>query len=371
MQLFYYITIIITIIIILCILYIIHNYNNIHTSIKIIKHVIPSFQNIPIKNKYEFSDINNKYDYHLIIYYLEKNKCKIILRNLSNIYGWTSDIHIYLYDMYNDNKELIIINKSDNNSFIFTYNTQIILQPINLHYNQLIPKIIIQTSHNDTAHNLMHYNSILTLQELNPEYEYIHFNDDECRIYIKNNFNEKVLNAYDTLIPGAYKADLFRYCFLYKNGGCYFDCKMILYEPLRNIIKQSDTIILCNDDIPNAYLNAIIMMVPNNNKLLDLIDKICYYVENKSYRDDDILIFERTITLSITGPIIFYEYFSHITPSIFFIRTDKNPNNCYIYNKNDVNSTKICKKQYNNYYSVYTDKHPRYDILYFNRMIYK
>jgi mannosyltransferase OCH1-like enzyme len=212
---------------------------------------------------------------------------------------------------------------------------------------------------------------MLTFQELNPEYTYLHFNDDECRIYIKNNFDEKILSAYDSLVPGAYKADLFRYCFMYKHGGCYFDCKMILYEPLRNIIKKDDTIVICNDDIPNAYLNAIIMMTPNNNRLLDLIAKICYYVENKSYRDNETSISIGTHALSITGPIIFYEFFSHITPSMFFIRTDKDPNNYYIYGEKYVNSIKLCKKQYNGYYSVYSDKNPRYDVLYRDRMIYK
>ena len=34
-----------------------------------------------------------------------------------------------------------------------------------------------------------------------------------------------VLNAYDSLIPGAYKADLFRYLVLYREGGVYLDCK--------------------------------------------------------------------------------------------------------------------------------------------------
>ena len=44
-----------------------------------------------------------------------------------------------------------------------------------------------------------------------------------CREFIKVNFNPLVLKAYDTLIPTAYKADLFRLCVLYINGGIYGD----------------------------------------------------------------------------------------------------------------------------------------------------
>ena len=50
-----------------------------------------------------------------------------------------------------------------------------------------------------------------------------YFNDNMCREFIKNNFRVEVLHAYDILIPTAYKADLWRFCVLYINGGIYGD----------------------------------------------------------------------------------------------------------------------------------------------------
>ena len=52
------------------------------------------------------------------------------------------------------------------------------------------------------------------VKKTNPIFEHHLFDDNDCREFIKNNFPEVVLQAYDGLIPGAYKADLWRYCIL-------------------------------------------------------------------------------------------------------------------------------------------------------------
>ena len=51
------------------------------------------------------------------------------------------------------------------------------------------------------------------------------FNDSDCRTFIMREYPPDVLIAYDRLIPTAFKADLWRYCVLYKYGGVYLDVK--------------------------------------------------------------------------------------------------------------------------------------------------
>ena len=51
------------------------------------------------------------------------------------------------------------------------------------------------------------------------------YNDDDCRAFIQKEYPPDVLFAYDRLIPTAFKADLWRYCVLYKYGGVYLDVK--------------------------------------------------------------------------------------------------------------------------------------------------
>jgi mannosyltransferase OCH1-like enzyme len=50
-----------------------------------------------------------------------------------------------------------------------------------------------------------------TWSQLNPNYAYFLYDDDDCNNFIKKYFDHRVYNAYIRLIPGAFKADLWRY----------------------------------------------------------------------------------------------------------------------------------------------------------------
>jgi hypothetical protein len=69
----------------------------------------------------------------------------------------------------------------------------------------------------------------------NPEFKYQFYDDERCRTFIQSHFPEDVLHAYDTFIPGAYKADLWRYCILYIYGGIYLDIKYRCVPPFKLI----------------------------------------------------------------------------------------------------------------------------------------
>lgn len=59
----------------------------------------------------------------------------------------------------------------------------------------------------------------------------VYYSDDDCRHFIRKNFSDKVNRAYESLIPTAYKADLWRLCILYMQGGIYTDFSMeMLYD---------------------------------------------------------------------------------------------------------------------------------------------
>lgn len=67
--------------------------------------------------------------------------------------------------------------------------------------------------------------SVSKIKENNPEFNYHLFDDDDCKKFIKENYGLKIHDAFENLIPGAYKADLWRYCILFKCGGIYIDIK--------------------------------------------------------------------------------------------------------------------------------------------------
>jgi mannosyltransferase OCH1-like enzyme len=162
--------------------------------------------------------------------------------------------------------------------------------------NSKIPLVIYQTWMTKVLPEKM-AKSIEKIKIANPEFEHKLFDDTDCRNFIINNFNDNVLYAYDNLIPGAFKADLWRYCVLYINGGIYLDVK---YEPINNFkfmdLIDKDYFVL---DRPSFFkgligiYNAFIISQPNNPIFLKLIKAIIDNVKNKYYGIN---------ALCITGP---------------------------------------------------------------------
>jgi len=74
--------------------------------------------------------------------------------------------------------------------------------------------------------------------EKSPEYSMFYFDDFDCQCFIEENYGMEYLSLYNSLIPTAFKADLFRYLLLYKHGGVWMDFSMSLNTPLHRIISS-------------------------------------------------------------------------------------------------------------------------------------
>jgi mannosyltransferase OCH1-like enzyme len=155
--------------------------------------------------------------------------------------------------------------------------------PMKTNYNIIIPTNIFQTWHSKILPPLM-AQSIFKIRNLNPKFNYFLFDDNDCREFIKLYFRKEVLDAYDKLIPGAYKADLWRYCVLFIKGGIYLDIK---YTPLNGFkfinLTESEHLVYDTDCI-NVY-NALMVCLPGNKLLIDAINTIVENVKNKFYGD--------------------------------------------------------------------------------------
>ena len=271
--------------------------------------------NFLINNYYEII-YNYQNEFHLVIYYLQCTKCKIIVRKMNQISGWLHNIEIKIVDKNDPHiYEIINIGSSNKNVKIINY----YLQNIKLHKKQYkklkIPKIIFQTHKKNEIENTLALNSIYSFQELNPDYEYLFFNNVQCREFIKKHFNDEYLYYYDILFPGAFKADYFRYCFLYINGGCYFDCKNILLKSLDDLITRNDELLLTQDHHSTGLYNAVMMSVPKNILFLELINRIKYKIIhfNEIYKSLIIQEYNKLETfLSLTGPNLLYEVFHRL-----------------------------------------------------------
>jgi len=145
-----------------------------------------------------------------------------------------------------------------------------------------IPKIIYQTFETfECCENM--YNAVQSWIHMNPEYEHYYFDHEKRIEFIEKYFDTRVLNAYLTFIPGAFKADLWRCCILYINGGIYVDADMVCVYPLRDYVMPNDEFIVARDDpMSKSYLsNGFICSTPNHPFLKKQIDAIVNNVESK------------------------------------------------------------------------------------------
>lgn len=157
---------------------------------------------------------------------------------------------------------------------------------------QMIPRHIMQTNERNEVPVQMK-DAMDRIVALNPEYAYSYYNDADALAFIAANFSPDVVKAYKKVNPGAFKADLFRYCWLYINGGVYLDTGMNPVRPLREIIRSGDTFVSAEDCGHKAIYNAIMMAVPNHPILKSAIDDSVKVILNEEYDHE---------MLYITGP---------------------------------------------------------------------
>jgi mannosyltransferase OCH1-like enzyme len=144
------------------------------------------------------------------------------------------------------------------------------------------------------------YNNYENLKKNNSEFEFFLFDENDCRDFIKNNFNIDVLYAYNKLLPCAYKSDLWRYCVLYINGGIYLDIKFNCTNKFKFIALTEKEYFV--RDIPEKYIyNALIVTLPKNQILLNAINQIVKNTKNNYYGNNELMP---------TGPGLLGEYMS-------------------------------------------------------------
>ena len=161
-----------------------------------------------------------------------------------------------------------------------------------LTYKQNIPFIIHQTYYTDKLDTDI-YQTCMIIKNMNPEYKYAFYTDNDCRNYIQKYYPSSYLKAYDMVIPGAYKADVFRYLVLYREGGIYMDCKSSTIIPLRSFIPRSATFGVFRDRPTGALLNSFMACTPKHPILKIVIDMTIDNILNKRYNEN---------SLDITGP---------------------------------------------------------------------
>ena len=163
--------------------------------------------------------------------------------------------------------------------------------------------------HNSNVKILNAYNRLNIHYQLNPTYNSIiplhlytcHLYDEEdCRTFIKHNFEPDVLDAYNSLIPCSYKSDLWRFCVLYINGGIYMDIKFKCVNNFK-FIALTEKEHFVRDRPENSAYTALIVTLPQNTIMRKCIYQIVENVKKKYYGNNP---------LYPTGPNLLGKYFT-------------------------------------------------------------
>lgn len=118
-------------------------------------------------------------------------------------------------------------------------------------------------------------------KKTNPRLKIEFSKDRECKLFIKKYFGQKHLDLFNSVTRGAYKADLWRYCKLYINGGYYSDVDLV---PLRNINFIDDSIDFCSVlALSGNQIFQAFMYVKNSNNIIlkDIIERMFNINENR------------------------------------------------------------------------------------------
>jgi len=215
----------------------------------------------------------------------------------------------------------------------------------------------------------------ININKLNIE-KIIYFNNDDCKFFMKR-LGKKYYDAYNMLIPNAFKADLWRYCILYQNGGIYGDLTqyfLVNYD----VNKENVDMVFVKDILKNDIQISFMASKKKSNFFKYVIDNITTNILNKNKGNS---------VFDITGPRAcarnFLKFFSvneiplgintlkGLDNNFYKIRIDMKQTNhnsfVDIYTNKDVVITKI--KDHNNIITT-AGNQPKYYTLYKNNKIF-
>ena len=148
----------------------------------------------------------------------------------------------------------------------------------------LIPKRVMQTWEHKHL-NPAFQEIVDTWKTHNPHYEFVMMDAEDREQFIRAHFQRSVIDAYNRIIPGAYKSDLFRYCYLWVKGGVYADIDTLCLGKLDDFLIPGAELVVPIDLNLSAHEGThnlacgFIAAIPKHPALMRCIQKIVRNVQ--------------------------------------------------------------------------------------------
>ena len=154
--------------------------------------------------------------------------------------------------------------------------------------DRLIPRIVHQTWREPISKEKYPNWSEFQASFQQEGYEYRFYTDSEARGILETHFPPEIVSAYDDLLPGAFKADLFRYCILLLYGGVYADIDILMTSKLDDVIQDDTGFLIPLDKQPfsseNKTLclwNGFMAVSPGHPYMAKVVENVVNAVRNR------------------------------------------------------------------------------------------
>lgn len=114
-------------------------------------------------------------------------------------------------------------------------------------------------------------------KKLNDSFNINLFDDKSCSKFLKDNFGKKFVDIFNFLKNGAIKADFWRICILFKNGGFYCDVDNEPLVPINDFLEKNIDFITCCSFSPKFKFNPNFIGSTKYNPILK--ECIDWYIE--------------------------------------------------------------------------------------------
>lgn len=164
-----------------------------------------------------------------------------------------------------------------------------------------IPKNIFQThksfSYLKKKPHLLKSMKSWTKYAENNEFNYYFYDNETCDKFMKENMDARTYSAYRLLPMGVMKADLWRYCVIYKYGGIYADVDTICnVNP--NIFITDALLVVTSEPTCNYFCQWTFAGAPGSPILKTIIDLSVERILSTPIKGEHIIHY-------LTGPSLF------------------------------------------------------------------
>jgi hypothetical protein len=118
-------------------------------------------------------------------------------------------------------------------------------------------------------------------KKINPSYNIEFSLDNDCEIFLEKNFNLYILNKFKSIKKGMYKADLWRLCKLYIDGGVYADVDLVPYLNIDTLNKNISFYSCLARDKKSIFQAFMVNLFEKNSPLI-----LCFlisFLQNNPY----------------------------------------------------------------------------------------